>query len=199
MSMKEANRIIRDKFDTGVSPPLYSKVKKQLEAQSSEEKPQPEAEVTPEPVDSKENNFDAPETETQLLADEFFSSSEEDKKESEKLPIENSSPSLEKPATFEAQTEEADPIPLNTHPVTLKVQIFEKLADTVHLSGSFNKWKKGEYPLKKEGLHWVFEGELPEGEHHYKFIVNENCWYLDMEKDLVSDETGISHPIKVPA
>ena len=81
-------------------------------------------------------------------------------------------------------------------PVHLEIKVPE--ATEVHLSGSFNRWRIGEYPLRKTGYQtWVFEGELPQGDYQYKFVLDKKIWFLDMNRERVLDKTGVSHTLCV--
>jgi glycosidase len=53
-------------------------------------------------------------------------------------------------------------------------------ADKVALAGSFNGWKTDKDFLKKDenGI-WRIKKELPEGEHFYKFVINDSLWVSD--------------------
>ena len=53
LGMKEANALIRAQFDTGVSPPVFSKIKKELEENAATEAQKPVAEIKAEAAEKK--------------------------------------------------------------------------------------------------------------------------------------------------
>lgn len=201
LGMKEANVTIREQFGTGVAPPQYSKIKKELEGSQLEEK-KVEAKA---PKEIPEQKNDIQEESNEL--ESFFDGSAAKKVQTEALPenkIETNNsgekllPSQDEPPEEVVEEEEEDTTPVPTFPVSLEVEIPE--AETVHLAGSFNKWKIEQYPLEKsDSKTWVFSDELPEGEHFYKFVINKKLWHLDVNKEYFVDPTGISHKITVLA
>lgn len=261
-SMKEANATIREAFDTGVSPPVFSRVKKQLFAGENVEveekapkkikkkappKVKKESKVATEVVaeqavaekqapsspedssDLSDNLFDGSEAKKTQIEDELKTKdvkkepllgddeSQAEKSEakpskskpkgkgrrpksesSEEPKAEKASAGDKKEAEEEKVAEpEIDPN-LPKHRVQLSIDVPE--AESVHLAGSFNAWKTAELPLAKgEGSTWNFDGELPEGEYFYKFVLDQKIWFLDMEKERFADKTGISHKIVIAA
>jgi len=57
----------------------------------------------------------------------------------------------------------------------------------VSLAGTFNGWK--EEPMEKQGNYFVKVLELPNGFHHYKFVVD-NKWIYDVNQPSVDDGSG---------
>ena len=50
---------------------------------------------------------------------------------------------------------------------------FKPEAHEVHVVGSFNGWKPGVTPMRRDSLgDWSTEIELPRGEHRYRFLVD---------------------------
>ncbi|MBF0198082.1 MAG: glycogen-binding domain-containing protein [Planctomycetes bacterium] len=244
LSMKEANVIIRENFDTGIAPPAYAKVKKSLsEDENSDEqgakepetkksdKPKAEKAKAPKKAKKKKTSPDS-EDEKAPSIDEFFASAPEKGRKKEQ-PVEtnqagslllgekdnlddeaqkNKERALKVKKAFgssldeatepeSAQKKEVEPEPEpEPPPVMLPVNVKVKIAKAseVHIAGSFNKWKKDEYEMKKVGIReWVFDKELPEGKHNFKFVVDQNKWHIDFDRDRVIDETGVSHTIEV--
>lgn len=205
LGMKEANLTIREQFGTGVAPPQYSKVKKELEGSSAEEEP-----VKVKVTKSTKKSIEASASSENIDLESFFDGSAAQKVQevspSEQETIESTllqeETTVEKDVEIEEieETEEVeeDLTPVPTFPVSLEVTIPD--AESVHLAGSFNKWKTEQYPMQKNGdQNWVFNDELPEGEHFYKFVVDNKLWHLDMNKEYFIDPTGISHKITVSA
>ena len=209
MTMKEANVIIRDKYDTGVSPPVYSKVKKILTGASEKKSDVPETKIIPVAELSvspeTESNGHVPEDNINIpdaVADDFFSVPQA----SSPLPAHEveaqndlsagDDHDFSTDATDEEQLPMEAAIPKRHCPVAFKTRI--KSAQSVYLAGSFNAWKKDQYPMRKgENNWWFFEGELPEGEHHYKYVIDQLSWHLDFTQPFVTDDTGVSHKVTI--
>jgi hypothetical protein len=201
LSMKEANVSIREEFGTGVAPTTFSKIKKELkgdEAPASEPKKE-EKKVSDSKAkvksSVKKKEAEAPQKEK---ADEPEEEGASEEKSDEKPSDENNQkkPEREEPAPPPVIVEEEIDPNLPKFPVHLEILV--PSASTVNLSGSFNLWRTDEHPLKNSGEDfWVFDGELPQGEWHYKFVVDGRVWFLDIHKKKVTDRTGVSHPIQV--
>jgi hypothetical protein len=201
LGMKEANVTIREEFGTGVAPTTFSKIKKELSGEStasstSEKSASPEkAQVAP--SDSAESS--PSETNTSEESEQSSEKTEEkkdsaDKKKQQEKSEGEASQQEETPPVVEEE-EEIDP---NLPKFPVHLEILVPTASTVHLSGSFNRWRIDELPMTNSGEgFWVFDGELPQGEWHYKFVVDGRLWYLDIHKRKVTDRTGVSHPIQV--
>ena len=55
---------------------------------------------------------------------------------------------------------------------------------TVHLAGSFNEWSITTHPMMRGGDgRWRIEVDLPDGTHHYKFVINSERWVNDPRSD----------------
>lgn len=208
ITMKEANVSIRESFDTGVSGPVFSKVKKALlgDGQSPSEVPEPasseaappqaEAEAPSESVQSEaSDSAPSPEPgESEQSQENNSTPSNEDKKASE----DNKADASEEGAEESPQEEEEPEIDPNLPRFPVRLEIHAPEAKTVHLAGSFNRWCTSEYPLAPTGEgFWAFDGDLPQGEYSYKFVIDGNTWWLDMHKERVIDKTGVSHPITI--
>lgn len=204
LSMKEANVTIREQFGTGVAPPQYSKIKKEFEGGEPQQVKAAVKKTKPKKDTVKESSEESS-SESENDLESFFDGSAAKEVQAQETPAEESGESENEgllpeseEVDAEPEEEEEDLTPVPTFPVTLEVHIPE--AETVHLAGSFNKWKTEQYPLQKKGPQtWVFNDELPEGEHFYKFIVDSKLWHLDMDKEYFVDSTGISHKITVSA
>ena len=124
-------------------------------------------------------------------------SDEGDSSEDELQNDEDGSEDQQQGEALQTREEEPELDPnLPKFPVHLEIKIPE--ATEVHLSGSFNRWRIGEFPLRKTSYHtWVFEGELPQGDYQYKFVVDKKTWFLDMSRERVLDKTGVSHVLSV--
>ena len=204
LGMKDANAVIREQFGTGVAPPQFSKVKKEFEGDEKLE----QKEVTYKKEEKKqkviiEKTVEEKELQNNNDLESFFDGKEASQVKKE---IKESSESTQVYSDDQEESENREPEveekkeqePLPTHPIKLEVTIPH--AETVHLAGSFNKWKVEDYPLKKsEGNLWVFDHELPEGEHFYKFVVNKKVWHIDQKREYFVDPTGISHKLLVSA
>jgi hypothetical protein len=243
IGMKEANAVIRDQFDTGVSPPVFSKIRKALLEESveaaktkapaktakakvsakktgkvaeankaeetqaeaidadvkTEEKAKPkkagrpkgkkakgQAEASAKDDSAKDGATaeDAPKADSKQKAE---SKQNEEPKQKADVPA----PEPEAPAE-----PEIDP---NLPKFTVKIEVAIDIdAQEVHLCGGFNLWKVGELAMQKtEDNIWVFEGELPQGEYTYKFVVDQKIWYVDFSRRRVTDKTGVSHAITI--
>lgn len=177
LSMKDANVVIREKFGVGVAPPLFSKIKREL-------------------LDNEETKKKETSAKT-IKAKKTTKKTQENKKEVKKAKKEDQIKNIKEDVAENLPPAEPE-LSKQKYPVKLKVEI--ENADTVHLSGSFNHWKQEELALKKEKENiWTFDGQLPEGEHSYKYIVNNKEWYLDLNLERVTDKTGVSHPIVIAA
>lgn len=72
-----------------------------------------------------------------------------------------------------------------TYPIVFKIHAPK--AQSVFVTGSFNKWHSVEYRLeKKEGGNWEVNIQIAPGRYEYKFIVD-STWTHD-----------VTNPIKVP-
>jgi hypothetical protein len=269
MGMKEANALIRDKFDTGVSPPIFSKIKKECEDGSVATAAKPEAEIASKKKSSK---TEIPEVKAEKTAkaekvtkalkakktapvievsktvppsiESFLGadSSSEDKndiasmsdifdgQEAQKARhVVPEAPSQENQPLISASEEEQNgdsdnnaendsdndddqnneaghvqlkeeepEIDPNLPKFRVQLEIKVPEAQEVHLSGSFNRWRVGEHPLTKiSDQVWRFDGELPQGEYQYKFVLDKKIWFLDMNRERVIDKTGVSHSISI--
>ena len=189
LSMKEVNVQIKEEFDSGVSSVVFSRIKKSLNNNTETDT------SSPKPVEEKT----APKTEAKSQSkeekDETKSQPEEEKEIEVQLEVKEQSESKAE----EVVEEEPEPeIPVEKYPFKIKVKIPE--ASTVFIAGSFNKWKKDEYRLEREeGDWWVYDDKLPEGEHNYKFVVNSREWFVDLDKEIVTDTTGVSNTLVVSA
>ena len=57
-------------------------------------------------------------------------------------------------------------------------------ARTVHLAGSFNGWSSATHPMTRgDDGQWRLTIDLPNGVHHYKFVVNGDAWLNDPASD----------------
>lgn len=180
ISMREANVILKERFGSGVWGAVFAKVRRSL-TQADSEDAGPDKTEKPETRESTPAAPLAPEPVAQV---ERRTQEEEPRKQ---------------PVTYSVPRQEQQPVKPKgpTHPVRVEVKIPE--AETVHLAGTFNAWNIREFPLKPEGRGvWVFDGELPEGEHTFKFVVDGNRWHLDFDRERKTDSTGVSHPIRVP-
>jgi glycosidase len=54
---------------------------------------------------------------------------------------------------------------------------------TVHLAGSFNGWSSTATPMLKDGGRFALTLDLPEGVHHYKFVLDGTHWVTDPASD----------------
>jgi len=201
LSMKEANIVIRDQFGTGVAPPQYSKLKRELSGIKTEV-------ALPVEVKSLETgdfkNEVAPDLESffdgQAAKSMQFSEARLDDAEANELSDETD---ISNDEQNDAQQEEDVKVeekipPAPTYPLRLEFTVPE--AESVHLTGSFNRWKVEQFPLTKISANrWVFDGELPEGEHFYKLVLNKKVWHVDLKQDYFTDSTGISHKLVVNA
>ncbi|MBF0245212.1 MAG: hypothetical protein HQL31_08045 [Planctomycetes bacterium] len=208
ISIKDCNVILRKDFPTGSSGPAYARIKQEVAeevASESTEAVLPEKaeaqcvdvevstgleeaiseEQTPvreEPVLESE----VAEGEVELRAEEPFLESEVADGEVE-LRVEEPEPQIPEPEPEETR---------NFYPVDIRVRIPH--AETVHLTGDFNRWKLNECEMQRgENFHWVYQQQLPEGEHHFKFLVNGREWFIDFGRVRVMDKTGVSHPLVV--
>jgi cyclomaltodextrinase / maltogenic alpha-amylase / neopullulanase len=63
------------------------------------------------------------------------------------------------------------------------------LPQSVHLAGSFNGWSKDATPMRHEGEGlFIAEVPLPEGVHHYKFVIDGEHWVNDPDSDRELEE-----------
>lgn len=211
LGMKEANVTIREQFGTGVAPPQYSKIKKELEANGSEAKVETEVKEKPKKVKVakevkvKEEPAEVVKEDSPELESFFDGKAAEEVKATEEAKVAEvkdpepliADEKVEEEVVAEAEPEEEVPPP-PSYPIKLEVVI--ENADSVHLSGSFNKWNIEQFPLTKgEDSKWVFDSELPEGEHFYKFVINKKLWHIDLDQEHFVDPTGISHKLTVTA
>jgi hypothetical protein len=238
IGMKEANAVIRDQFDTGVSPPVFSKVRRAMLEESTQTlkaTAQPEEEsnqsTKKSPTKSKKekptkktNKVEASEqNDTVVGRDDESKGPEAKPKEPSKSKAKANKPKSkqeeEQPADDtrgekdkrqkQAENKQAEPEPkepepeidpnLPRFPVKIEVDIdLSQSFSEVHLCGGFNLWKTDELAMvKNEHKNWVFEGELPQGEYTYKFVIDRKLWYLDFSRRRVTDKTGVSHPITI--
>jgi hypothetical protein len=73
-------------------------------------------------------------------------------------------------------------------------ELIRPSAKSVKVSGDFNKWQ-GNYMRQTGYGIWVARLELPEGKHHYKFIVDGE-WIVDPEnRHTETDEMGNSNSV----
>ena len=193
--MKRANMSIREKFDTGISPPAFSKVKKQFQLDQATNEAVPtdtEEQLAPTPIET------ALETSASKARDESEAGSEENSK---KEPQEESSNIKEDDSSHSAETDEPSAEATELPPVNLVECSWELSgveADSVHVAGSFNRWNKNEFELRpdKQGV-WRGTFQMAEGYHTYKFVIDVSYWHLDFEREIVIDKTGVSHPITI--
>ncbi|MFI4861122.1 MAG: alpha-amylase family glycosyl hydrolase [Phycisphaerales bacterium JB063] len=67
--------------------------------------------------------------------------------------------------------------------------IYTPMADrpeprTVHLAGSFNDWSRTDHPMTRgDDGDWSITLDLPNGVHHYKFVINGEAWLNDPASD----------------
>lgn len=59
---------------------------------------------------------------------------------------------------------------------------------SVTVAGSFNGWNKDANPLKKNGDTWSLALPLPEGVHHYKFVLDGEKYIQDPKGDALFEE-----------
>jgi len=191
-TMKEVNEEIRKKFDSGVAGAIFSRLKKELasedgtaqtvEAKISKPK-KTKAKAKKEPDEISVKLEDTLEEKTELIEDDETVAKVEIH---EAVKEENQEP----------EVEEEPEIPVEKYPFNIRIRIPE--ASTVFIAGTFNKWKKDEYRLEKEeGDWWVYDDKLPEGNHNYKFVVNNREWYVDFDSEIVTDDTGVSNTLVV--
>lgn len=196
LSMKEANVTIREEFGAGVAPTTFSKIKKELNGEApSTEEPKKEDDSKPKAKKAKvakkvQEAAPSATSESNPKGSDEVSDQDDAKSSSEK-----SDESTEEAPVQVIEEEEIDP---NLPKFPVHLEILVPSATSVHLSGSFNRWRTDELPMTHSGDgFWVFDGELPQGEWHYKFVVDGRVWFLDIHKRKVTDRTGVSHPIQV--
>ncbi len=254
IGMKEANAVIRDQFDTGVSPPVFSKVRRAMLEESTQTlkaaaKPEKEesnqsikAAANPEeesnqsiksqtkpkkekPTKKTSKVEASDQNDTIVERDDETKDADAKPKEPSKSKVktkankQKSNQDEEQPAgdargekdkrkkqpeNKQAEPEPKEPEPeidpnLPRFPVKIEVDVdLSQPFSEVHLCGGFNLWKVDELAMvKNEHKNWVFEGELPQGEYTYKFVIDRKLWYLDLSRRRVTDKTGVSHPITI--
>lgn len=208
ISMKEANAVLFEQCGKRLAPKDFSRIRKAF--LQSEEAATPEVEVKKEKAPSKRKKTEKksakespavepvqpePETPNQQSSE----SPDNNSNDSEDHQENNSSPApiWKAPGTDIPEDEDSPVESRPRHPVHLKVYV--KGAESVHLAGSFNRWNLPGLELQKTGdLVWEFDGELPEGTHNYKYLVDERIWHLNFEEARFIDETGVSHRLTVP-
>ena len=238
IGMKEANAVIRDQFDTGVSPPVFSKVRRAMleestknlqtatkpkeesdqslkkPTQAKKEKPPKKTakvEVTTQDEAADDSDENVNDTDTKDLStktkEPIKSKAKLNKKkpnQEEQLAADTTGGKDKKQSQPENKQPEPEPEPEidpNLPRFAVKIEVDVDLPHTfseVHLCGGFNLWKVDELAMvKNEHNNWVFEGELPQGEYTYKFVVDRKLWYIDFSRKRVTDKTGVSHPITI--
>lgn len=241
IGMKEANSVIRDQFDTGVSPPVFSKVRRAMLEESAQQlktatKPEQEPKSIrdsgtpskqekslnqPAEVEAATHNEAVEVTEEETnAADGKDVSTKPNQPHRTKVKLSKKKPKQEDQLAAEtagkddkklnqADSKQPEALPKDKEPepeidpnlprFTVKIEVDVDLPQPfseVHLCGGFNLWKVDELAMvKNENNHWVFEGELPQGEYTYKFVVDRKLWYLDFSRKRVTDKTGVSHSI----
>ena len=194
LPMKEANVDLRERFGTGVSGPAYAKVKRLLEQDAEAEAPQ---------VRSSESDRGGDEPKSrQDDRQEFTEDAEgEDDRRGSRDSRDSRDSYRDHGDTPENTEPEQTKAPAVLHDVHLEVHLQgTATAKSVHLAGSFNEWKHTELPMTRgrENHHWIFDGKLPEGEHTYRFVVDSKFWELDLERERVTDRSGVAHRIVIP-
>lgn len=80
--------------------------------------------------------------------------------------------------------------------VTFELKGYEN-ASSVVLTGSFNKWKNKDLPMKKVNDKWQYTLTLKGGKHHYKYIVD-GKWLIDSANPVRErDEYGNINSVKM--
>ncbi len=69
----------------------------------------------------------------------------------------------------------------------LDVSAWDQKPSKVAAAGSFNGWNKEANALTQDGDLWKTEIELPEGVHHYKFVIDGERWIQDPKADPALD------------
>jgi hypothetical protein len=199
LGLKAINEEVRKKFDSGIAPPVFSKIKKALAEPSVEKSEEKETVELKEKKPVKKSAKKTKEVEVKLEEESTASEQSEKAEKTEETEETEKAEETEETEKAEAEqevVEEEPEIPVEKYPFKIRIEI--PGASTVFIAGSFNKWKKDEYRLEREeGDWWVYDDKLPEGEHNYKFVVNSREWFVDFDKEIVVDNTGVSNTLVV--
>jgi 1,4-alpha-glucan branching enzyme len=77
----------------------------------------------------------------------------------------------------------------SNHHTNFQISLSE--AKSVAVLGDFNEWHRSAHPMKKqENGDWKLEVELPEGEHQFRYFVNENHWQNDPDCPVAANVFG---------
>jgi glycosidase len=104
-------------------------------------------------------------------------------------------------ATFAALL--ALPLTAATHTFQLDTSGWDDQPRSVHVAGTFNNWNQGAEALEKVGpTRWVTEVELPDGVHHYKFVIDGQRWindpaHSDAELEMSDGHGGVNSAVLV--
>lgn len=196
LGMKDVNIVIMEKLGERIAPAGFSKAKKALsetdapapkkEDAAEEVKVEKAPKKTTKKINEKPKDKEAP---VELSLSEHKGSEDTIEASAQEKPEETVQEKVE-------EVEEEPEIPVEKYPFKIKIQIPN--ASTVYIAGSFNKWNKDEYRLEKsQDNWWVFDDELPEGEHFYKFVVNNREWFIDFDSETFTDPSGVSNKLLV--